>query len=173
MEVKVKGEYIDLFAMREKMDVIVFDYIDTSHHWLKALKGLSTLLNQATKYYKSYVQKNNGQFPAANSYWLLFADVTSKLAFFTAWASYEVQIKQDEALNSVELERLLQLAGYGLPAIEDEENEVILEHVFDLYQKLPIPNIEEKVKAFEQDVRSKKGNLKNALAYFQEVLITK
>ena len=54
MEVKVKGEYMDLLAMKEKMDVIVFDYIDTSHHWLRALKGLSTLLNQATKFYKSY-----------------------------------------------------------------------------------------------------------------------
>lgn len=166
MTVKVKNDIIDLLGMKEQMDVIVFDYIDTSKHWSKALKGLSSMLQQVVSHYKSYVKRSNGQPPAANSYWLLFADLSAKLAYFNALVMHELQREKSQIANDLEIENLLLLAGYGLPAIENEENEELLEQIFDLYKKLPIENSKEKAVAFEANVRKNNGNVKEAIAYF-------
>lgn len=171
MSVRAKSELIDLLGMREKMDVIVFDYIDTSQHWQKALKGLSFLFNQVMSHFKSYVKNNDGQSPTANSYWLLFADVSAKLAYFTALATYELHNEQGGEINSEDLERLLFIAGYSLPAIENEENESLLEQIFELYKKLPIQGIEKKVIEFEETVQKNNGNLKAAIAFLHNNII--
>ena len=166
MAVKVKNDIMDLLGMKEKMDVIVFDYIDTSKHWAKAFKGLSSMLHQAIDHYKAYVKKHDGQIPAANSYWLLFADLTAKLAYFNALVMHELQNEKDVTINQQELENLVLLAGFGLPAIDDEENEELLKEIFKLYKKLPIANVKKQALEFEKSVRENNGSVKEALQYF-------
>lgn len=173
MAVKVKSDIMDLLSMKEKMDVIVFDYIDTSKHWAKAFKGLSSMLHQAMDHYKAYVKKHDGQVPAANSYWLLFADLTAKLAYFNALVMYELQSEKDITINQQELENLVLLAGFGLPAIDNEENAELLDEIFKLYKKLPIANAKKQASEFEQLVRDNNGSVKEALHYFHKKWILK
>lgn len=169
MSVKVKKEIVDLLSMKEKMDVIVFDYIDTANHWSKAFKSLSAMLHQLMSHYKSYVQSNEGQPPASNSYWLLFADLSAKLAYFNALTMFELQKEQAE--THVDIERLLLLAGYGLPTIDNEENEEMLEQIVDLYKKLSIKNIKQKAEEFEATIIQNKGSVQEALSYFHTIWV--
>ncbi len=73
-----------LAQLQEKVDEIIFDYIDTSKNWGKAYKGLNNLFQQTVQFYEKYVDENN--IPEANVYWTLFLDVVGRLIYFKTLA---------------------------------------------------------------------------------------
>lgn len=179
MEIKLESKLLDIIDMKERMDVIVFDYMDTSNNWSKAYKELDHIFTQLCDFYKEYVSNRDGEIPSsfsnltANTYWTLFANLTAGLAYFKALASYELQCEQGKEINCLEIEQLLLIAGYGNSIIEEEsENESadLVKEVLELYRKLPIQS--EKIAEFEKTVNSNKS-LNSYLAFFYKTLIKK
>lgn len=52
MEIQVIRDHLDIVKLQEKMNAIVFDYLDTSNNYPKAMRGLNPLYSQVTTYYK-------------------------------------------------------------------------------------------------------------------------
>ncbi|MEG0261207.1 MAG: hypothetical protein RR651_15165, partial [Lysinibacillus sp.] len=71
MGIQIIGDHLDIVALQEKMNGIVFDYMDTSNNHEKAVKELKPMFVQVTSFYKSYVDNREGELPTANTYWHL------------------------------------------------------------------------------------------------------
>ena len=163
MEIQVIRDHLDIVKLQEKMNSIVFDYLDTSNNYTKAMRSLTPLYTQVTTFYKEYLGARAGELPKANTYWHLFIDCSAKLCYFLAasifYASNELQ-KTPEKVES-----LLTIAAYSLPSIEQEENEEFLTAIFALYGD--VVEDHEKVSALRDDVLAQQGEAKQCLQRFK------
>ena len=62
MEIQVIRDHLDIVKLQEKMNAIVFDYLDTSNNYPKAMRELNPLYIQVTTYYKEYVNQRAGNY---------------------------------------------------------------------------------------------------------------
>ncbi|MGE7090976.1 hypothetical protein ACQKII_05840 [Lysinibacillus sp. NPDC048646] len=163
MEIQVIRDHLDIVKLQDKMNSIVFDYLDTSNNYTKAMRELKPLYLQVITYYKEHVDGLAGEVPTANTYWHLFIDCSAKLSYFLAAATYystnELQKMPDK------VERLLTIAAYSLPSIEQEENEGFLTAIFALYRE--VVGDDGKTTALREGVLAQKGAVKQCLQQFK------
>ncbi|MEK5232666.1 hypothetical protein MHB42_12940 [Lysinibacillus sp. FSL K6-0232] len=159
MEIQVIRDHLDIVKLQEKMNDIVFDYLDTSNNYPKAMRELNPLYRQATTFYKEYIDKRAGELPNANTYWHLFVDCYAKLCYFLAEATYY----SSNALQKTpeQVEHLLKVAAYSLPNIVQEENEQLLTAIFDLMME--VLEDKEKVAVIRNEVLAQQGDIKQCL----------
>ncbi|MEE3805797.1 hypothetical protein V2H29_02420 [Lysinibacillus fusiformis] len=163
MEIQVIRDHLDIVKLQEKMNAIVFDYLDTSNNYPKAMRGLNPLYSQVTTYYKEYVDHRSGELPSANTYWHLFIDCCAKLCYFLAASTYYSSNALQKTPEKVE--RLLTIAAYSLPGIEQEENELLLTDIFALLKE--VLEDEEKMTTIRNEVLAQKGDVKQCLEQFK------
>lgn len=163
MEIQVIRDHLDIVKLQEKMNAIVFDYLDTSNNYPKAMRELNPLYIQVTTYYKEYINQRAGELPKANTYWHLFIDCCAKLCYFLAASTYYSSNALQETPEKVE--HLLTIAAYSLPSIEQEENEQLLEDIMALLTE--VLEDEEKVTNIRNEVLSQKGEVKQCLQQFK------
>ncbi|MFJ7734323.1 hypothetical protein ACIQXF_20950 [Lysinibacillus sp. NPDC097231] len=164
MEIQVIRDHLDIVKLQEKMNAIVFDYLDTSNNYPKAMRQLNPLYIQATTFYKEYVDNRAGEIPSANTYWHLFIDSCAKLCYFLAASTYYSSNELQQTPKKVE--RLLKIAAISLPNIEQEENEQLLSAIFALYSE--IVEDEEKITLLRNEVLTQKGAVKQCLQQFKQ-----
>ncbi|KOY81021.1 hypothetical protein I6G82_04150 [Lysinibacillus macroides] len=159
MEIQVIRDHLDIVKLQEKMNTIVFDYLDTSNNYPKAMRELNPLYKQATTFYKDYVEKQAGELPSANTYWHLFIDCYAKLCYFLAISMYY----SSNALQKTpeQVEQLLKVAAYSLPNIDQEENDQLVTTIFALLKE--VMEDEEKVATIRHEVLAQKGDTKQCL----------
>lgn len=163
MEIQVIRDHLDIVKLQEKMNAIVFDYLDTSNNYPKAMRELNPLYIQVTTYYKEYVNQRAGELPKANTYWHLFIDCCAKLCYFLAASTYYSSNALQKTPEKVE--HLLKIAAYTLPSIEQEENEQLLEDIMALLTE--VLEDEEKATNIRNEVLSQKGEVKQCLQQFK------
>jgi len=161
MEIQVIRDHLDIVKLQEKMNAIVFDYLDTSNNYPKAMRELNPLYIQVITYYKEYV--NQRALPKANTYWHLFIDCCAKLCYFLAASTYYSSNALQKTPEKVE--HLLKIAAYSLPSIEQEENEQLLEDIIALLTE--VLEDEEQATIIRNEVLSQKGEVKQCLQQFK------
>ena len=166
MKVQVKREHLDIMKLQDKMDSIVFDYIDTSNNYKKAISELNQLYTQVTAFYKDYVDGCAEDMPPSNTYWFLFIDCSAKLSYFLAssiyYASNELQDTPEKVVT------LLETAARILPNHEQEENEVFLTEILNLYAEVVAD--ESKANRLRNEVIAHKGNVNHCLEQFKQIV---
>ncbi|MGN4124346.1 hypothetical protein ACMGD3_04895 [Lysinibacillus sphaericus] len=163
MEIQVIRDHLDIVKLQDKMNSIVFDYLDTSNNYTKAMRGLKPLYAQVTTFYKEHVDGLAGELPTANTYWHLFIDCSAKLCYFLAASTYYATNELQKTPDKVE--RLLAIAAYSLPSIEQEENEEFLTAIFALYHE--VVGDDEKTTLLREGVLAQKGDVKQCLHQFK------
>ncbi|MEK5332101.1 hypothetical protein [Lysinibacillus sp. FSL W8-0992] len=163
MKIQVIREHLDIVKLQEKMNSIVFDYLDTSNNYTKATRALTPLYTQATTFYKEYLVARAGELPKANTYWHLFIDCSAKLCYFLAASIYYSSNELQKTPEKVA--RLLTTAARSLPSIEQEENEELLAAIIALYGDV-IENSDQ-VAALRDEVLAQKGDVKQCLQQFK------
>ncbi|MGE7912814.1 hypothetical protein [Lysinibacillus xylanilyticus] len=163
MEIQVIRDHLDIVKLQEKMNNIVFDYLDTSNNYPKAMRELNPLYTQVTTFYKNYVDERAGEIPSANTYWHLFIDCCAKLCYFLAASTYYSSNALQKTPEKVE--QLLTVAAFSLPSIEQEENEQLLLAIFTLYSE--VVEDEEKTASLRNVVLEQKGAVKQCLQQFK------
>lgn len=164
MEIQVIREHLDIVKLQEKMNSIVFDYIDTSNNYIKAMRELKPLYMQVTIFYKELIDSRAGELPSTNTYWHLFIDCSARLCYFLALSTYYASNELQEIPEKVET--LLDIAARALPNIEQDENEEFLIAIFALYAK--IVRDESKVATLREVVFTEKGAVKKCLQQFKQ-----
>lgn len=163
MEIQVIRDHLDIVKLQQKMNDIVFDYLDTSNNYPKAMRGLNPLYTQVTTYYKEYLDNRAGELPSANTYWHLFIDCCAKLCYFLAVSTYYSSNELQKTPEKVE--QLLTIAAYSLPSIDQEENEQLLSAIFALYSE--VVKDEEKTVSLRNAVHEQKGAVKQCMQQFK------
>ncbi|MFJ7646260.1 hypothetical protein ACIQ1H_01855 [Lysinibacillus sp. NPDC097279] len=163
MEIQVIREHLDIVKLQEKMNSTVFDYLDTSNNYTKAMRALTHLYTQATTFYKEYLVAKAGELPKANTYWHLFIDCSAKLCYFLAASTYYSSNELQKTPEKVG--RLLTIAARSLPSIEQEENEELLAAIIALYGE--VIKDDDKVAALREEVLAQKGDVKQCLQQFK------
>ena len=133
MNLKLKLNELDIISMQEQLDEIVFNHIDTSANYEQAYKQIAPKLDEALQFLQRYLQANGVETPPGNTYWILFAGLISKLAYFKAFTMWKLQHGSAEEMN-----RLFITSAYVLPNKETEVNEEILEDIaahYTLFQQ--------------------------------------
>lgn len=164
MKMQVKREHLDIMELQEKMDRIVFDYIDTSNNYRKAMRDLNQLYTQVTSFYKDYMDEYTDEIPPSNTYWFLFIDCSAKLCYFLAASIYYASNELQETPETVE--KLLETAARILPNIDQEDNEAFLTAIFDLYTEIVADDT--KVVRLRDEVLVQKGNVTQCLQQFKQ-----
>lgn len=164
MEIQVIRDHLDIVKLQEKMDSIVFDYLDTSNNYMKAMRELKPLYTQVTTFFKEYVDGRAGELPSTNTYWHLFLDNSAKLCYFLAMAIYYSSNELQKTPEKVE--RLLEIAARSLPSIEQEENEEFLTAILSMYTE--VIGDDAKSALLREDVLLQKGNTINCLEKFKQ-----
>lgn len=164
MEMQVKREHLDIMKLQEKMDRIVFDYIDTSNNYRKAMRELNQLYTQVISFYKDFIDERADEIPPSNTYWFLFIDCSAKLCFFLASAIYYASNELQDTPKTVE--KLLETAALILPNIDQEDNEAFLTAIFELYKEIVVD--ETKTVRLRDGVLAQKGNVTQCLQQFKQ-----
>jgi hypothetical protein len=120
---------LNLAAMNERTDEIVFDYIDTKPNWEKAYTNLDALLEESVKFFLDYV-KQTGELPKAKTYWSLFLDLNTKLIYFSTLALSKNELKSKGISESV-LANRFQFAINSLTNVHTEEGEQFLQEMIE------------------------------------------
>lgn len=163
MKIQVIRDHLDIVKLQEKMNDIVFDYLDTSNNYQKAMRELDPLYTQVTTFYKAYITERAGEIPSSNTYWHLFIDCCAKLCYFLASSTYYSSNELQKTPEKVE--QLLTVAALSLPSIEQEENEQLLLEIFSLYSE--VVEDEEKITSLRHAVLEQKGAVKQCLQQFK------
>lgn len=164
MEIQVIREHLDIVKLQEKVNGIVFDNMDTSNNYRKAMRDLNQIYTQVTTFYKDFIDGRDGEIPPANTYWYLFIDCSAKLCYFLATATYYASNELQKTPEKVE--KLLEAAARTLPNIDQEENEEFLTAVLSLYTE--IVGDESKMILLREEVLAQKGNVKHCLQQFKD-----
>ena len=166
MKVQVKREHLDIMKLQDKMDRIVFDYIDTSNNYRKAISELNQLYTQVTAFYKEFTDGCADEMPPSNTYWFLFIDCSAKLCYFLASSIYYASNELQETPEKVAV--LLETAARILPNHEQEENELFLKEIFNLYSEVVAD--ESKTERLRNEVIAHKGNVTYCLEQFKQIV---
>lgn len=149
--------------LQEKVDEIIFDYIDTSKNWGKAYKGLNNLFQQTVRFYVEYVDKQNGSIPEGNVYWTLFAEIVARMVYFKSLAEKHLtDLQTDENVENI-IEGYT-VAAYCLPNVKATNVHELLNEISESYEEI---QLEDGMKGkFIQMITEKSHSIKENLITF-------
>lgn len=75
----------NIALLQNKLDEIIFDYIDSKPNWEKASKYLEEMLEESSSYFVNYV-KEKEEVPSATTFWVIFTSLHAKLIYFSTLA---------------------------------------------------------------------------------------
>ncbi|RHW38645.1 hypothetical protein D1B33_07150 [Lysinibacillus yapensis] len=128
MSTKIPTEKsLNLLQLKEQMDEIVFNYIDTSSKWEIAYSKINELLQIAVHHFERYVEVN-GELPKENTYWVLFLNLGYKLIYFHTISDYQLKEQPSEADKKRAVE-LLTLSAKCIPNVQSENHAEFLEEI--------------------------------------------
>ena len=128
MKIQVKNNILNLAELQEKLNRVVFDYVDTTQKWEKAQENLQDLQSQMVVYFEQYISRNEGALPSGNPYWVLFLDLASRLVYFNSLVKQNLVSDLDEATRN-EIANAYEMAANIFPYKQSEENDEFLEEI--------------------------------------------
>ena len=135
MKIQVKNNILNLAELQEKLNRVVFDYVDTTQKWEKAQENLQDLQSQMVVYFEQYVSRNDGALPSGNPYWVLFLDLASRLVYFNSLVKQNLVSDLDEATRN-EIANAYEMAANIFPYKQSEENDEFLEEIEKSLQQI-------------------------------------
>lgn len=135
MSIRVKNNILNLAELQEKLDHTVFDHVDTTQNWGKAQEKLQPLYSEMTAYFKEAVNRNDGDMPKENSYWVLFMHTASRLVYFDNLVKHHISPAIDETSRRKIADGYVTAARI-LPHCQSEQNEEYFEEINKSLQQL-------------------------------------
>ena len=133
MNIQVKNNILNLAELQEKLNRVVFDYVDTTQKWEKAQENLQQLQSQMVVYFEQYISRNEGNLPSSNPYWVLFLDLASRLVYFNNLVKQDLMSHLDEATRN-EIADAYEMAAKIYPYKQSEESDEYLEEIEKSFQ---------------------------------------
>ncbi|KGR74984.1 hypothetical protein [Ureibacillus manganicus] len=134
-QLEIKNDLLNVAQLQEKVDEIIFDYIDTSQNWGKAFKGLNNLFQQTLQFFVKYVDENG--IPNANVYWSLYLDVVGRLVYFKTLAERNLSdLKTDEDVDNF-IEGF-EVAANCLPHENLNDEHELLDEICESYEGIQL-----------------------------------
>ena len=127
MTLTISNNVLNLADLQQRMDEIIFDYIDSKPNWDKAYLLLDEMLEQTTKYFLNIVDSKNG-LPKPTTYWILFMELNAKLVYFSTLALKNLTQKSKGITDELIASRF-EIAAKCLTNIHTEENELFLQEI--------------------------------------------
>ena len=134
MSLVFSNNVLNLADLQQKMEEIVFDYIDSKPNWEKAYMLLDEMLEQTTRYFVDQVQ-DKGELPQPSVYWTLFTELNAKLIYFTTLALKNREKKSSGITNEV-LANRFETAAECLVNIHTEENEEFVKEIQATFEEV-------------------------------------
>ncbi|RUL57109.1 hypothetical protein [Lysinibacillus antri] len=166
-KVPMANNALNILSLKESMDEIIFNYIDTSKNWEKAYSSIGELLDDAVEYFSNYVKGNNGQLPNENTYWVLFMDLTSKLLYFQTLAFFRLKLQRKEVVSE-EIKTLFLLAANCIPDVQKIVNAQFLNEVGRTYEEIEL--YDGKEGGFERLILKQNNRAKDCLEAFSNYI---
>lgn len=135
MNIQVKNNILNLVELQEKLNRVVFDYVDTTQKWEKAQENLQHLQSQIVVYFEQYISRHEGALPSNNPYWVLFLDLASRLVYFNNLVKQNLMSDLDEATRN-EIATAYEIAAKIFPYKQSEENDEFLEEIEKSLQQI-------------------------------------
>ena len=135
MKIQVKNNILNLAELQEKLNRVVFDYVDTTQKWEKAQENLQQLHSQMVVYFEQYISRNEGALPKGNPYWVLFLDLASRLVYFNNLVKQNLVSDLDETTRN-EIAYAYEMAAKIFPYKQSEENDEFLEEIEKSLQQI-------------------------------------
>ena len=135
MNIQVKNNILNLAELQEKLNRVVFDYVDTTQKWDKAQENLQQLQSQMVVYFEQYVSRNEGALPSGNPYWVLFLDLASRLIYFNNLVKQNLLSNIDEATQN-EIANAYEISAKIYPYKQSEESDEFLDEVEKSLQQI-------------------------------------
>lgn len=135
MNIQIKNNILNLAELQEKLNRVVFDYVDTTQKWEKAQENLQQLQSQMVAYFEQYISRNDGTLPSGNPYWVLFLDLASRLVYFNSLVKQSVVSELDETTRN-EVANAYEMAAKIFPYKQSEENDEFLEEIEKSLQQM-------------------------------------
>lgn len=139
-KVPMTNEAVKLIRLKEKMDEIIFNDIDTSQNWERAYLSLGELLERFVDYYNTAVA--NDESPKENTFWMMFLDISSKLIFFHSLSYYKMQTEKSVKVIE-EVKELFTIAANCIPNVQKIVNAQFLNEIASSYEELELLNVKE------------------------------
>lgn len=158
-KVPMTNNALNLLSLKEGMDEIIFNYIDTSQNWEKAYSSIGELLDDAVEYFNRFVINNNGKHPQENTYWVVFMDLISKLIYFHTLSFYRLNQNANK-----EIKDLLTIAANCIPDVQKIVNAQFLNEIGRIYEEIEL--IEGKEGGFEQLILKQNNRAKDCFEAF-------
>jgi hypothetical protein len=153
---------LNLIQLKEEMDGIVFNYIDTSQKWDVAHTQLDELLKNAIDYFDSYT-KANGDLPKENTYWVLFLNFGYKLIYFHTISYYQLKGCDNEEVKERVVE-LLTLAANCIPNVKKRSHGEFLNEIARSLEEI---QQEPKIQGeFEKSILEQNNQVKDCILSF-------
>ena len=130
---------LNLVELQEKLNRVVFDYVDTTQKWEKAHEDLQHLQSQIIEHFDQYVRHNDGALPKGNSYWVLFLDLASRLVYFNNLVKQNIDGDLNEITRN-EVAAAYEMAAKILPYKKSEESDELLEEIEKSLQQVTNSN---------------------------------
>lgn len=125
MSTKISSQQsLNLLQLKEQLDEVVFNYIDTSQKWGVAHAKIEQLLKAVVQHFDQYV-KANGELPKENTYWVLFLNLSYKLIYFHTITGYHGNVLPNKE-RTVEL---LILSAKCIPNVQSENHAEFLSEI--------------------------------------------
>ena len=135
MNIQVKNNILNLAELQEKLNRVVFDYVDTTQKWEKAQENLKQLQSQMVVYFKQYIERNEGALPSGNPYWVLFLDLASRLIYFNNLVKQNLMSDLDQVTKN-EIANAYEISAKIYPYKQSEESDEFLEEVEKSLQQI-------------------------------------
>jgi len=143
---------LNINAIEEQLNQIIFEYIDTSESWQKASTELSEIERELEQFFIKYIDENNGSLPKGNAYWYLFMDVVSKLLYFKGVAN--AKLNKD---NEKEMSKVIEAWKASLlilPNNQIENNREFLEEIIKSIQALSNETVNVEETTIEKNLKT-------------------
>ncbi|SOC02379.1 hypothetical protein SAMN05880501_10323 [Ureibacillus xyleni] len=160
-KVPMTNKDVNLLRLKESMDEIIFNNIDTSQNWEKAYSSLSELLDQFVEYYISATQVANGETPKVNTFWMMFLDIISKLIYFQSLSYYKMQSEKSAKVIE-ETKDLFTLAANCIPNVQKIVNAEFLNEIANSFEEIEQSN----GVSFERMILQKDNQPQECLKHF-------
>ena len=135
MNIQVKNNILNLAELQEKLNRVVFDYVDTTQKWEKAQENLQQLQSQMVVYFEQYISRNEGALPSGNPYWVLFLDLASRLIYFNNLVKQNLMSDLDEATQN-EIANAYEISAKIYPYKKSEESDEFLDEIEKSLQQI-------------------------------------
>lgn len=135
MQIQVTNNMLNIGILQEKLDRIVFESIDTTQNWEKALTGLEQLHTQVVDYFREIGSRSEEVLPKTNTYWLLFLNSAAKVVYFYHVAKQHITTAIDETMKQQLIANFI-AASCILPNNLAEDNEELMNEIEKSIQQL-------------------------------------